>query len=109
MLQNLRLLRQEAGISQQALADILGVSQQSINHYENHSTQPDIQTLIQMADYFKTSIDYIVGHTDIKDPFDNTAAYHLNPAEAGLITQYRALSPRERACVTQVIETLLDH
>ena len=109
MLPNIRLLRREKGISQQTLADAIGMSQQSVNQYENHSIEPDIHTLKQMADYFKTSIDYIVGHTDIKDPFDNTAAYHLSSDEAELITQYRALSPKERACVTQVIETLLDH
>ncbi|MBR1822365.1 MAG: helix-turn-helix transcriptional regulator, partial [Clostridia bacterium] len=88
MLPNVKLLRREAGISQQALADALGISQQSINHYENHDTQPDLQTLKQMADYFNTSIDYIVGHTDIKDPFDNTEAFHLNADEGELITQY---------------------
>ena len=108
MLPNVKLLRQEMGISQQTLADILGISQQSINHYENHNTQPDIQTLIQMAEYFNTSIDYIVGHTDIRDPFDNTSAYHLNADEGDVITKYRALTARERACVAQVIDTLLE-
>ena len=108
MLPNVRLLRREAGMSQQALADVLVISQQSVNHYENHNTQPDIQTLIQMADYFKTSVDYIIAHTDIRDPFDSTEAYHLDADEADLITQYRALSPKERACVAHVIETLLE-
>ena len=108
MLPNIRILRREKGVSQQALADAIGVSQQSINHYENHSIEPDIQTLKQMADYFNTSIDYIVGHTDIKDPFDNTEAFHLNADEGELITQYRALSPKERGCVRQVVDTLLD-
>ena len=108
MLPNVKLLRREAGISQQALADVLGISQQSINHYENHNTEPDIQTLKQMADYFNTSIDFLVGYTDIKDPFDNTSAYHLNADEGDLITKYRTLTPKERACVAQVIDTLLE-
>ena len=60
MLPNLKLLRKEYGISQQVLADMMGVSQQSINQYENHSIEPDIALLTQMADYFNTSIDYIV-------------------------------------------------
>ncbi len=108
MLPNLKILRRETGISQQALADAIGTSQQSINHYENHNIEPDIHTMMQMADYFNTSVDYIVGHTDIKDPFDNTAAYHLNADEGELISRYRALSPKERECVSVVIETLLD-
>ena len=45
MLPNLKLLRKEYGISQQVLADMMGVSQQSINQYENHSIEPDIALL----------------------------------------------------------------
>ena len=47
MLPNLKLLRKEYGISQQVLADMMGVSQQSINQYENHSIEPDIALLTQ--------------------------------------------------------------
>ena len=108
MLPNLKLLRQEKKISQQKLADALGLSQQSINHYENHKIEPDIGTLIKLADFFDTSIDYIVGHTEIVRRIEPTTAYHLNEAEADLITRYRSLSPKQRACVAQVIETLLE-
>ena len=54
MLPNLKLLRKEYGISQQRLADVLGVSQQSINQYENHRVEPDIRVLSALADYFNT-------------------------------------------------------
>ena len=57
MLPNLKLLRKEYGISQQRLADVLGVSQQSINQDENHRVEPDIRVLSALADYFNTSID----------------------------------------------------
>ena len=108
MLPNLKLLRKEKNISQQKLADAIGMSQQSINQYENHDTEPDFLTLSKMAEYFNTSIDYIIGYTDIKDPYDNTAAYHLNTEEAIIVTKYRTLSPSQRACVAQVINALLE-
>ena len=108
MLPNLKLLRQERGISQQKLADALGLRQQTINYYENHKIEPDIGTLKQMASFFETSIDYIVGYTDIRHPIEPVEPHHLNSDEANLITRYRALSPKERACVAQVIETLLE-
>ena len=108
MLPNLKLLRQSRGISQQKLADALGISQQSINHYENHKIEPDIATLIQIADYFDTSIDYVVGHTEITRRIEPTSAYHLNADEGDIIDKYRALTPKERACVAQVIDTLLE-
>ena len=108
MLPNIRLLRREMGISQQALADAIGMSQQSINQYENHRIEPDIHTLAQLADYFNTSIDFFVGHTDIRNRFDKTEAYHLNSDEGDIISKYRTLTPKERACVAQVIDTLLE-
>lgn len=49
MVKNLRKLRTSSGISQQQLADIIGTSQQSINKYENHSVEPDINGLINGA------------------------------------------------------------
>ena len=62
MVKNLRTLRMSKGISQQQLADVIGTSQQSINKYENHNVEPDISTLIMLADYFQVSVDYLIGH-----------------------------------------------
>ena len=64
LLANLKKLRKKYNISQQQLADVVGVSQQSINKYENHNIEPDIETLKTMADFFNTSIDYIVGYKE---------------------------------------------
>ena len=108
MLPKLKLLRKENSISQQKLADAIGMSQQSINQYENHDTEPDIMTLCKMADYFETSVDYIIGHTDIRNHIEPTSDYHLNADEGDIINKYRALTPKERACVAQVIDALLE-
>lgn len=68
MVERLKELRTEFNISQQQLANVIGVSQQSINKYENHNVEPDIETLKAMADYFNVSIDYLVGYEkEIKD------------------------------------------
>lgn len=108
MLPNLKILRQERGISQQRLADAIGVSQQSINQYENHSVEPDISVLTRLADHFNTSIDFIVGRTDIRRPIEHTEAFHLNKDESDIITQYRALKGSEKQCISLVIKTLLE-
>lgn len=108
MLQNLKLLRQEYHISQQRLADAIEVSQQSINQYENHNIEPDIAVLSRIADYFDTSIDYIVGRTDIRRRIEYTEAFHLNTNEAEIITQYRALNDKEKACIKMMVQTLLE-
>lgn len=53
MIKNLKKLRAEAGISQQQLESVGSVTQQSMNEYENHKVEPDIATLIMLADYFE--------------------------------------------------------
>ncbi len=103
---NLKLLRKEYGISQQKLADALQISQQSINQYENHKVEPDIHLLSAMADYFDTSIDYIVGRTEERRKIERTEENHLNHEEAQVVKGYRTLTREERDCVQTVIQTL---
>lgn len=105
MLTNLKLLRQEYGISQQRLADALGISQPSINKYENHNIEPDIDILKRMADYFNTSIDYIVGYTDIRRKIEHMEFHHLNQSESELIMRFRSLTPEEKQCVELLVQT----
>lgn len=69
MIKNLKALRKEYNISQQQLANIIGVSQQSINKYENHNVEPDIETLKAIATFFNTTIDFLVGFDESKTTF----------------------------------------
>ena len=55
--QNLKYLRKKNNISQQALADKIGMSRSSIGDYERGRTEPDIDTLIKIVDYFDVSVD----------------------------------------------------
>lgn len=107
MLPNLKLLRQEYGLSQQRLADAIGVSQPSINKYENHDIEPDIQVLSKLADFFNTSIDYLVGHTDVRRRIEHTESFHLNREETALMTRFRSLTKEEKACIDMTIQTFL--
>lgn len=101
MLENLRKLRLEAGVTQKQLADAVSVSQQSINKYENHNIEPDIETLMRLADFFHTSLDCLTGHA----PAPESA---LSPEEARLLDEYRRLSDSQRRCVRSVVRTFLE-
>lgn len=57
-------LRLSYKLTQQELASMLHVSQQVVQKYEKGAIRPSIDTLIQMAQIFHTSIDYIVGLSD---------------------------------------------
>ena len=105
-MRNLKKLRQQHNLSQQKLADILHVSQQSIYKYENGITVPDIETLILMADYFNTSIDYLVEYTDIPHKIEPVEKYMLNNEEKELINQYRNLTPSQKKVVVMLIKEM---
>lgn len=105
MVKNLRKLRLEKGVSQMQLANAVWVTQQSINKYENHNIEPDIETLIKLADYFETSVDYLIGHTDIDHVIEPTEYFDLNEQEAELINNYRRLSAFQKKAVSLVAES----
>lgn len=63
-MKNLKALRLSKNLSQQQLALRLDLSQQTIYKYENQITEPDIATLIKLANFFNTSVDYLIGNTD---------------------------------------------
>lgn len=104
MIKNLKSLRLSKGISQQQLADIIGVSQQSINKYENHNVEPDISLLISIAEYFNTSVDYLIGHSDIKHIIEDVKFYDLNKDEAMLVDGFRKLSAKEKESIHLIIK-----
>jgi transcriptional regulator with XRE-family HTH domain len=60
----LKSLRRERGISQLKLAMDLNMNQNSISRYETMERQADYETLIQFADYFGISLDYLLGRDD---------------------------------------------
>ena len=64
--QRIQDLRTDADLSQRELSEILHISQRSYSHYETGSRNIPIEMLIRLANYYDTSIDYLVGRTDRK-------------------------------------------
>ncbi len=60
-----RTLRKEKQLTQEQIAEILGVSPQAVSRWENVSTYPDITILPQIASYFETSIEGLLGITEV--------------------------------------------
>ena len=56
MVKNLKKLREEHGLSQQQLAEMLGVTNRSVSRWENGSNLPDLDILIEMADYYDVEL-----------------------------------------------------
>lgn len=93
---NLKILRDQMGISQAELADRIGISQQSVAKYENMKAEPDFRTLKLLADIFNTSIDYLIGYTEIEHKIETVQPFELNQEEARFLLTYRRLSGYQR-------------
>ena len=107
MLARLKELRHKKGISQQILAEEVGVSQQSVNKYENQAVEPDIRTMIAIADYFNTSVDYLIGHTEISSRIEKTSPCDLNKEEEEFLSKWRKLDQEEKDSLSSVVQNYL--
>ena len=56
----MELLRKDAGLSQQQLADDLNLSRRAISLWETGRRTPDLQSALLLADYFHTTLDHLV-------------------------------------------------
>lgn len=65
----LRELREENSMSQAEMAKLLGCSQQTYSRYETHTTEIPLEQLIFLADYYDTSVDFLLGITNHNEPY----------------------------------------
>lgn len=68
MYRRLRDLREDRDLNQQDIANILSISQATYSRYESGALDIPSVSLIRLAQYYNTSIDYLVGLTDDKVP-----------------------------------------
>ena len=57
-------LRLEKNLSQNDIAKVLGCNQTAVGKYEREQLEPNISTLMKLADFFNVSIDYLLNRTD---------------------------------------------
>ncbi|HEY0828340.1 MAG TPA: helix-turn-helix domain-containing protein [Bacilli bacterium] len=60
----LKVLRENRGISQQELGDRFHLSQSIIGYYETNKREPSINTLMNFANFFDVSVDYLIGYNE---------------------------------------------
>lgn len=65
----LRELRKEKQLTGEDLGKVFNVTKTAISYWENGKTFPDELTIKQMADYFDVSTDFLLGVSDIRNPY----------------------------------------
>ena len=69
MLEHLRGLREDRDLSQKDMAEILKVHQTTYSDYELENLNIAIETLKQLAIFHNTSVDYLLGLTNVREPY----------------------------------------
>lgn len=74
-------LREEGELSQLELAKLLNINNSTLSQYEAGNRIPSDDIKIKIAKYFNVSLDYLVGNSDIKNPYDNKEPINLDEVE----------------------------
>ena len=86
--EKLQLLRRSKGLTQEALAERLGVSRQAIAKWESGQSYPDIANLIALSELLLVTVDRLV-----KDSDDCAARLASQPSK-GLVQLQKEFEPR---------------
>lgn len=62
----LKELREDSDLTQDELARIVSTTRQQISNYENKRYEPSIETLINIANHFNVSLDFLCGRSRAK-------------------------------------------
>ena len=104
-------LRKQKGISQEELRQEFNLrfhrnyTPAAISLFENEKRMPEISALVDFADYFQVSLDYLVGR-DFQERKD--IRFSLSDVERDHVRQYRSLSVSGRAIVDSTTKAVYD-
>ena len=87
-------LREQRGVTQRQVADALGCSPVTFLRYESGEREPNITRLIQLADFFGVTIDYLVGRDTVSDA-----------TETEMLSLYRAADERAKKDAMSLLST----
>ena len=101
---NLVELRKENTMTQKALSEYLGISQGNLCDWEKGRSEPDIATLIKIANYFGVSVDFLVGNAD----YEGFIKYREDTSNnaSDILLQYNTLSIYDKELVQSLIYRL---
>lgn len=68
-LKRIRDLREDADYTQEYMAHLLNISQRTYSRYENAEHAIPLSMLCFLADFYETSVDYLLGRTDVRTPY----------------------------------------
>lgn len=96
-------LRQDRGLTQKELGDILCVSSGTISNYENGVHLPDVDKVIALTNYFHVTTDYLLGRTSSNLPVELLQQAITNEKTLGDVMASFAKLPSNRQAALSLI------
>ncbi len=116
---NLKRLRTAHGITQETLADFIGVSSQAVSKWERGDGLPDITILPSIANYFDVSLDELLGMEELRktDKLEQMLAHHRRlrstagktEEDVALLREILALFPNNYYAIKELAEYTPDY
>lgn len=108
--QRLKDLREDKDLKQQDIGDILGISQQQYHLYESGKREMPFHLIIQLADFYNVSLDYIADRTTDQKSIYAPELFSENPQlsseENSIINKYRMLDEKSKGKLIERLDML---
>ena len=91
-------IREELGVSREALAEFLGISLSSLGYYERGERTPDADTIVKLARFFNVTTDYLLG----------ISSYRRNAHNAAVDEMFFALPEDAKVKCTEIQMALVE-
>jgi hypothetical protein len=103
--EQLQQLRKSRGLTQDDLAEILGISLSSYQKYERDAISPSYETLCKIADFYHVTTDYLLGREPATDPFD---MLQLPEDQKSVMERFASFPDDVRAIILDAIKELAE-
>lgn len=101
---NLTKARNECGLTQQDVADMLYVAKNTVSQWETGKRKPDIEIFKKLSALYNTTIDYLVNE---RQQIKKSGIYELNNEEHILISQYNLLNEIGKQKVNEYVNDIV--
>lgn len=101
----LKDLKEDSDITQQAVADIIGMSLKQYARYERGEADIPLQAAIKLAKYYNVSLDYIAGISNDKRGLTKS---NLPNTETKLLNTFRMLSEEGKSRILERLDVLIE-
>ena len=73
----IKILREDHDLTQKEISNILNISQVAYSYYEINKRNIPLELLSKLADYYNTSVDYLLYRTNIVEPYPQSLPHQI--------------------------------